>query len=150
MKAQNGFGKRVALVRRDANLSMTAFAQKALSPNASAKNIGRIENEEVTPRSNTLVKIAEAGGVSLEWLATGQCTLKPSTIVRTAGVGERIAKARQAKGMTCLGLARAAGLGNTPKNVSRLEKGEHRPRSSTLERIAATLKVPVAYLAYGN
>ena len=106
MKAQNGFGKRVALVRRDAKLSMTAFAQKALSPNASAKNIGRIESEEVTPRANTLVKIAEAGGVSLEWLATGQCTLKPSTIVRTAGVGERITKARLAKGMTCLGLAR--------------------------------------------
>jgi transcriptional regulator with XRE-family HTH domain len=150
MKAENGFGKRVTLVRREAQLSMSAFAKKALSPNASAKNIGRIENEEVTPRTKTLAKIADVGGVDMKWLATGQCDLKPGTIVRTAGVGERIAQARRAKGMSCLALAQASGLGASPKNISRLEKGEHRPRSATLERIAASLKVPVAYLAYGN
>jgi transcriptional regulator with XRE-family HTH domain len=150
MKAENGFGKRVTLVRQEANLNKTAFAKMALSPNASAKNIGRIENEEVTPRAQTLAKIASVGGVDIQWLATGECKLKPGSVVRTAGIGERIATARRAKGMSRLGLAQAAGLGESTKNVSRLETGEHRPRAATLERIAATLKVPVAYLAYGN
>ena len=150
MDIQSGFGKRVALVRRDAKLTMTAFAQKALSENASAKNIGRIENEEVTPRATTLKKIATFGGVDVEWLAKGECALKPGDIVRTAGVGERIAAARRSRGMTRLALAQAAKMGASSKNVSRLESGEHRPRSKTLARIAQSLKVPVAYLAFGN
>lgn len=149
MDIKTGFGKRVALVRRESQLTMTNFAKQALSPNASAKNIGRIEQEEVTPRARTLEKIAAFGGVSLEWLSKGKCLLKPYDIVRTAGVGERIALARQARGMTRLALAQAAALGASSKNISRLESGEHRPRYETLGRIAKSLKVSKRYLAYG-
>lgn len=150
MKMKTGFGKRVAQVRRDHKLSKVAFAKAVLSPGASAKNIGRIEAEEVTPRVTTLEKIARFGGVSMEWLQEGACVLKEMDIVRTGGVGERIAQARRSRGMTCLQLSLAAEMGASSKNVSRLESGEHRPRMQTLNRLAKVLKMPVGYLAYGN
>ena len=72
MKINSGYGKRVTLVRLDTELGKQAFARAALSDGASAKNISRIEIEEVTPRPMTLAKIASFGGVSLEWLAKGK------------------------------------------------------------------------------
>lgn len=150
MKVCKGYGARVAQIRKAMNLSMVAFAKSALSTNASAKNIGRIEQEEVVPRLSTLAKLATFARVDLKWLAEGNVVLKPGDVVRTPGVGQRIAQARRARGMTRLGLSRAAGLGASTKNISRLESEEHRPRYSTLERIASELKVPVGYLAFGS
>ncbi len=145
-----GFGTRLALVRRDLGLSKLALARAALSNGASSKNIGRIEAEEVTPRVGTLGRVAEFGGVNLEWLATGECVLKPGTVCRTGGVGARIKEARLARGLTRNALSREAGLGNTTKNVDRLEVREHAPRAATLVKLANVLKVSPTYLAYGK
>ncbi len=145
-----GYGKRVALVRADSTLGKEAFARQALSAGASAKNISRIEIEEVSPRTMTLAKIATFGGVSLEWLAKGQMALKPNDICRTGGVGARIAEVRRKRGLTRNALARAAELGNTTKNISRLEQREHMPRARTLVKIAKVLQVSPQYLAYGQ
>ncbi len=150
MKIAPGYGKRVTLVRLDTELGKEAFARLALSEGASAKNISRIEVEEVTPRPMTLAKIATFGGVSLEWLARGKVALRANDIVRTGGVGARIAEVRRKRGLTRNALARKAGLGNTTKNISRLEDREHLPRARTLVKIADVLKVSPEYLAYGR
>lgn len=150
MNITKGFGQRVKSVRTSSKMTQTAFARVALSSGASAKNIGRIESEEVTPRFTTMEKIAAAGNVDLQWLCSGVCPLKPTHVLRTPGIGARIQQSRVARGMTRIELAKAAKLGASPKNVSRLELGEHSPRGNTLSRIAEALKVPVAYLAYGN
>jgi transcriptional regulator with XRE-family HTH domain len=149
MTLATGFGKRVELVRRESGLNPVDFARRVLSATASAKQLARIENEEITPQPGTLAKIAEIGNVSLDWLTKGECPLQPRDVVRTAGLGERIATARKEKGLTRLALAQAAKLGGSSKNISRLETGEHRPRASTVVRLAETLKVSPRYLAYG-
>lgn len=149
MKIINGYGKRVAMVRVAKGMSKVGFAKQALSPNASAQNIGRIEDEAVTPRLDTLRKIASFGGVDLTWLAEGKVPVKPTDVVRLPGVGQRIAAARQSRNLTCLALAKASQLGSSSKNVSRLETGECYPRRSTLMRIAKSLKVSYKSLAFG-
>jgi transcriptional regulator with XRE-family HTH domain len=147
--AIKGFGKRVNLARKDLKSTQVALAQRALSPRASAKNIGRIEQEEVSPRSSTLQKIATATGVDVAWLATGKTPLRQNCVVRTAGIGPRISHFRIDRGLTMRALAEQAGLGESSRNVGRLESGEVRPRAGTLARLAKTLGVSVERLAYG-
>jgi transcriptional regulator with XRE-family HTH domain len=149
MQLSKGFGKRVQMARKDQNATQVAFARMALSGGASAKNIGRIEKEEVTPREETLKKIAKAAGVDINWLATGKTQLKGNCLVKTAGIGTRITQMRKARGLSLLALAEKSGLGQSSRNVSRLESGEVRPRLATLGRVASALGVPVEQLAYG-
>jgi DNA-binding XRE family transcriptional regulator len=59
-------------------------------------------------------------------------------------IGATIRKLREAKGVTQLELARAAGMMRA--NISRIEASKHRPSLETMERIATALKVPVADL----
>lgn len=146
---QNGFGQRVFAIRRASGLGKAAFAQTVLSASASAKNISRIEQEEVTPREATLRKIAEYGNVDLHWLTTGQCVLKPGDLVDALGVAQRISDERQRAGLSCRALARASELGDSAKNIQRLEAGEHRPTFRSLSKIARALKVPATRLVYG-
>lgn len=146
---EKGFGHRVSAIRLASGLGKEAFARDVLSEGASAKNISRIEAEEVTPREATLRKISAYGNVNMEWLTTGRCVLKPTDVVTTIGLGARIAKAREAAGMNCRELAKASSLGASSKNVSRYEKGEHRPTYRTVEKLAAALKVNPAHLAFG-
>lgn len=149
MKITQGFGKRVQMVRSDLGASQHAFATKALSKGASAKNIGRIEQEQVTPRIDTLEKIAAAGNVDMQWLVTGKTVIKPTRVVKAAGIGSRVAALRTKRGLTMKELAQKARLGDSSKNVGRIETGEVRPRGETLTRLAGVLGVPVEQLAYG-
>ena len=144
-----GYGRRIAAIRTATGLGKQAFARKVLSPNASARNISRLENEEVLPRSSTLQKLAAFGGVTPEWLSQGICALKPTDLVGAAGVGNRIAEARKQAGMSALSLAKTAGLGETAQNVRRIEVGTHRPTLGTVTKIASALRVPVTQLAFG-
>lgn len=146
---KKGFGARIAAIRVGTGLSMTSFARAVLSPGASAKNIGRIEAEEVQPRAATIAKLAATGGVTPEWLTQGKYDTKPGTTVRAVGVGQRIEAARKAKGLTALALAKAAGMGATAQNVRRLETGSHAPTMSTLTKLADVLGMPVTKLAFG-
>jgi transcriptional regulator with XRE-family HTH domain len=149
MKVAEGYGQRVAMVRDECGQSMQAFARGALSAGASAKNIGRIEAEEVVPTVRTLTKVAVYGGVSFNWLLTGKLSLKPHDIVTIPGVGQRIQLVRESRGLSRLALSRRAKLGESSKNISRLETIEHRPRLSTVRKIAKVLKVPASSLLYG-
>ena len=59
-------------------------------------------------------------------------------------IGQRIRGVRKRKGLTITALAERAGMKRP--NLSRLERGKHRPSLDTLERIAEALGVPVAEL----
>lgn len=145
-----GFGARVQEVRADTLFGKQIFARMVLSEEASAKNISRIENEEVTPRINTMSKIACFGGVSLDWLLTGRIEVGPTQVVKTAGVGRRIQRLRTQKGLSRYALSQKAGLGNSSQNIRRLELRHHLPRKATLEKLAAVLGVSADYLAFGT
>jgi len=144
-----GYGKRVKLARTERAFTQVGLARTALSGGASAKNIGRIENEQVKPRASTLTKIADATGVDVDWLLTGRTLMRENCVVRTAGIGRRINAYRGERGYSLRFVAEKSELGASAKNVSRLETGEHRPRTGTLERIASVLDVPVERLAFG-
>jgi DNA-binding XRE family transcriptional regulator len=62
----------------------------------------------------------------------------------THGVGARIRKLRQARGVTQTELADAVGMMRS--NISRIEAAKHRPTLETMEKIAKALKVSVAEL----
>lgn len=149
MDITQGYGKRVQMARADIRATQVGLARAALSTGASAKNIGRIEKEEVTPRASTLKKIADATGVDLTWLATGRTQYRQNCVVRTPGIGPRIAQFRADRGLTLRALAEQSGLGQSSKNISRLESGEMRPRAETLGRISVALGVSRDRLAYG-
>lgn len=150
MSISKGYGSRVQQTRLAMGVSMRGFAVQALSKGASAKNIGRIENEQVVPRADTLERIAALGKVDLAWLSTGSTAIYPTKVVQTPGIGARVASYRKARGLTMRELARRAKLGESSKNVGRIEIGEVRPRGATLGRLAAALDVSVEQLAFGN
>lgn len=149
MKKITGLAQRIALLRADTGMTQEVFARMALSPNASAKNIGRLEQGEVTPRKTTLAKLASFADVSEGWLLTGNVPLHSTRRVRTAGFGARLRKARLEQGMSARALAMYAGLGASAKNVTRLENREHLPTGRTVIRLAQALNVSPMVLAAG-
>jgi transcriptional regulator with XRE-family HTH domain len=66
-----GIGKRLQKLRVRAGMSQRAAAG-LLSPSPSAKNIGRIEQNEVRPMPATLHRLAGALGTRLSYLVNGQ------------------------------------------------------------------------------
>lgn len=60
---------------------------------------------------------------------------------------ERLRKARKSRDLTAAALSLAAGIGRG--SVALMESGERLPRTSTVERLAAVLKVSPAWLAFG-
>lgn len=60
------------------------------------------------------------------------------------GTGQRIRQAREARGLTMSGLARAAGL--SAGAVSRIERGERAPGAATLQALAQALGVRASSL----
>jgi len=65
-------------------------------------------------------------------------------------IGRRLREARLRRVMTQDQLAEAAGV--QPVTISRIEngKGGGMPRQTTMQRLAAALDVPVAWLVYGE
>lgn len=149
MKNITGLATRIALVRADTGMTQHVFARMALSPNASAKNIGRLEQGEVSPRKETLAKLASFADVSEDWLLTGNVPLHATRRVRTAGFGARVREARLQRGLSARALAKSAGLGASAKNVTRLENREHLPTGNTVIRLAQALNVNPMVLAAG-
>jgi transcriptional regulator with XRE-family HTH domain len=72
-------GHRIAAVRRQLGLSQAAFARRL--------GIGRntllnYERDIRLPRSAVLTRIAEAGGVSVDWLLNGHSVTPPASTPR--------------------------------------------------------------------
>lgn len=67
------FGERVRLARLRAGLSLAALAEK-VTPKISAQAINKYEQGEMLPSSSVLVGLAQALGVSLDFLMSNQVT----------------------------------------------------------------------------
>lgn len=145
-----GVGQRVSAIRAELGLSQRKMAQIAFAGNASAKNIGRIEQGEVTPRFLTLAKIALVSDVDFAWLLTGKAELAEGKPVRVPGVGQRVAKTRARRGLSQRKAAAFLSPSPSAKNVGRIEQGEVRPLPRTLRTLAEGLGTSVHYLVNGR
>jgi Zn-dependent peptidase ImmA (M78 family)/DNA-binding XRE family transcriptional regulator len=67
------FGERVRLARLRAGLSLAALAER-VTPKVSAQAINKYEQGEMLPSSSVLVGLAQALGVSLDFLMSNQVT----------------------------------------------------------------------------
>ena len=63
-------------------------------------------------------------------------------------VGLRLKTARDRRGLTMTQLAESAGVGTS--TINQIEKGLTQPRGDTVEKLARSLSVPRAWLAYGD
>ena len=148
-KAAQTVGARVRQIREETGLNLSNFAKQYLSGSASARNVSRIESGEVAPTEKTLERIAH-GKYDMSWLRTGELTLSPGASVRVPGLAARLTEVRTARKLNKLQLSRQAGLGETSKNVGRIENREVAPRYSTILRLASALGVEAAYLIHGH
>jgi transcriptional regulator with XRE-family HTH domain len=140
---RSGYGARIRTLRQTAGLSQLAFARLVFGGAPSARNVSRLEREEVTPRASTLTRIAQACNVDAKWLAQGDIVCATSgQVVRLPQLGERIRVIRTKRGMSRLALARKSGLGESTRNIERIESCEVYPRLATVRRVADALNVP--------
>lgn len=65
----NSIGQRIRYARKINNLTISKLRELT---NLSTGNISDLENEKTLPSSNALIKLAEALGVSIDWILTGK------------------------------------------------------------------------------
>lgn len=145
-----GVGQRVAAIRAQLGISQHRLAMGALSPKASAKNIGRIEQGEVTPRLSTLSKIAFATDTDMSWLATGKAFVQDGRPIRVPGIGRRVQKSRLKKGLSQRAAAALLSASPSAKNVGRIEQSEVCPLPRTLRTLALGMGTTLSYLVNGR
>lgn len=141
-----GLPERLRKARRRNRLGMSAAsAESGLSTGTAF----RIERRESIPRIDTLERFATALGVSPSWLAYGEGeepAVPAASFVAT--VGERLAAARQQRGLTRKALGIAAQL--TGQTVANIETGRMIPQVHTVEMLAGALGVSPSWLAFGD
>lgn len=132
----DGYGIRLQTARLACGYSQLELARAALSEKASARNIWRIERQEVCPTKDTLLRICAKLQISPAWLFYDiPPDASDTTILRVPGISQRY-------------LARITGLGDTAQNVGRIEKAQVYPRLGTVRRISRALRVPLPKLAF--
>ena len=141
-----GFPARLAKARRGAGLSLTELGDRAGI--GSAKTASALERGVNAPRVSTIVRLAAVLGVQPGWLAYGtEEPAKPLDELTPSTLAVRLRTIRLAQGLSLRQLgARSGTSGNL---VSQIEKGSD-PAIDTLERIAAALAIPVAWLGFGG
>ena len=149
MKITQGFGLRIKNLRMAAQLNKTEFSRIVLNV-SSTRRLTALESEAGMPTAAELKSIAQLSGVPESWIARGTYRYAANDILDIMGIGSRIRKARQQRGITMNALSRNIKLGNTSQNIRRLEIEVHSPRVHTLKRIAKELKVPFRSLAFGS
>lgn len=145
-----GVGPRVKAIRNQMGLSQLEMAKGILSPKASAKNIGRIEQGEVLPRLRTLSKIAAATNTDLTWLVTGKAAIQEGKPILVPGVGFRAERLRIKKGISQRKIATFLSAKASARNVGRIEQGEVRATPETLRKLARGLGTTTKYLINGS
>lgn len=145
-----GVGHRVSAVRAQLGVSQHKLALGALSTNASAKNIGRIEQGEVTPTLRTLAKIALATDTNFAWLVTGKAQVADGHPIRVPGIGKRVQKSRLRSGLSQREAAGLLSPSPSAKNVGRIEQGDVCPMPRTLRALAAGMGTTMSYLVNGR
>ncbi|MFO0580492.1 MAG: helix-turn-helix transcriptional regulator [Polyangia bacterium] len=161
-----GLPQRLLDARDLARLALRDLAARAEVANTS---IAKIENRQSTPAIDTVERLAAALGLDPCWLAFGWDGAQPfaQRIRRLVdperaplpepgprpfqamylGLPQRLAHARDVRGLSMRGLARQAGL--SVQTVSKTENGATVPIVSNLEALAVALEVSPCWLAFG-
>lgn len=143
--AYYGLPERLRKARRRNQLGMSLASQES---GLSTGTAFRIERRESIPRIDTIERFAAGLGVSPSWLAYGEGSEDPvSTESLVAGIGERLASARQQRGLTRKDLGITSQL--TGQTVANIETGRMIPRVDTVEMLARALDVTPSWLAFG-
>lgn len=130
-------------------LEKNQIARKLLGSSAKVSDLEKMELGEFNYTDEVVKRIALFFKVPTDWLKSGTTKFADMDVVRTPGIGRRITEARMSAGLTFIELSRKAAMGNTSRNVARLEDCVHWPRKSTINRIAAACSVPADYILFG-
>lgn len=141
------FSERLCRSRKAAGLLAAGLSRAAgLSKNA----VALLEAGRSLPKLSTVEHLARALGLSPGWLAfgLGDAAAAPAgEELLCSGLAERARSTRAERGLSALGLAKAAGL--TDGAVRSVESGRQ-PSLATLEALAVALGVSPAWLAFGT
>lgn len=142
--AHVSFPERLKKARSAAGLTGTRLSLDAgLSDNA----VANLERGRV-PGIDTIERLAARLGVSPCWLAFGvEQPADAAESLRCATIGQRLASARTAAGLSGRGLASASETSSP--TVLRIEKGAFIPRLDTVEKLATALRIAPCWLAFG-
>ena len=141
-----GFPRRLKRARKELGLSRFGATNKAAAKDREL--VASLEAGDRIPRLDTVERIAYALSVSPAFLAFGiQTNAEPMAKgLRCDGVGQRLADARTARGLSVLAVAKLAGLSHTA--VGNVERGTM-PTLATAEALAKALDLSPAWLAFG-
>lgn len=116
--------------------------------NLSITGVTKYLNGESTPNVERLISIAEAGGVSVEWLATGIKEVRNEGLENESSIGNRIEELAQ--GFVGGKKRLAAISGVSESQLHRYIAGTSQPTITPLIEIAKALGVRFEWLATGN
>lgn len=141
------FADRLRRSRKAAGLLAAGLSRAA---GLDKNTVGLLEAGPGLPKLSTVEKLARALGLSPGWLAFGlgePAAAPASAELLCRGLAERARAVRAERGLSALGLAKAAGL--TDGAVRSVESGRQ-PSLATLEALARALRVSPAWLAFGE
>lgn len=143
-------GNRITKAREVLNMKQKELAVKAGIPKSS---LSRFENNIREPKSQALVKLSSALGVSVDYLLGTETRrdiyndVKNSSLeecIDLKDVGRRIFKSRTESGLTQGELANL--LDTTKISISRYEAGTREIRIGTLVKLSKILNTSIHYL----
>ena len=140
-----GFAKRLARVRKRANLSGAALS---LASGMAHNTCGDLETSARVPRLDTVEKLARGLSVSPSLLAFGiDLPCEPTEQLLSEGLPERLSVYRQKRQLSRRQLG---ALSATSDNfVQMTETGRTVPSIAKVEQLAKALQVSVCWLAFG-
>lgn len=140
-------GKRIKQIREARGMSRSELG-KALELNNPDIRIGSYENGKKFPRMQMLRNIADALGVSWQWLMTGH--IDAVAYMTMNNLGYRLKKVRKARRMTRKEIGDLIGIKYADTRLDAYETGKTYPREKMLNKLAEALEVSSSWLATGK
>lgn len=140
-------GKRIKRIREARGMSRSELGE-VLELNNPDIRIGSYENGKKFPQMQMLINIANALGVSWQWLMTGR--INSITYMAMNDLGYRLKKVRKARRMTRKEIGDLIGINYADTRLDAYETGKTYPREKMLNKIAEALEVSSSWLATGE
>lgn len=133
------FGERILTIRLNAGLSQIEFCSQLGIPQST---LSAYETDKMQPTVSTLIKLAAAYNVSMDWL----CGIEKSTnqFIDSKEIGKRIKVLRLEHELTQTEFSKL--IGKSLRTVQKYEKGEIEISISVANEIAQALEVPAAHI----
>lgn len=133
------FGERILTIRLNAGLSQIEFCSQLGIPQST---LSAYETDKMQPTVSTLIKLAAAYNVSMDWL----CGIEKSTnqFIDSKEIGKRIKALRLEHELTQTEFSKL--IGKSLRTVQKYEKGEIEISISVANEIAQALEVPAAHI----